>query len=85
MMNANDINFIAGVLRSLPAEVREATAPRFEQSLMAHYPGAFNAAKWRRVMATANDPPQPANALEERLLALPDNAALKTWKEKPRR
>ena len=85
-MTANDIKIIADVLRSLPAEVREVAAPRFEQSLMAHYPGAFNAAKWRRVMATANDPPQPANALEERLLGLPNNAALKTWsKEKPRR
>ena len=83
MMNANDINFIAGVLRSLPAEVREVAAPRFEQSLMAHYPDAFNIAKWRCAMATANA--QPVSALEERLLALPDNAALKTWKEKPRR
>ena len=86
MINANDINFIAGVLRSLPAEVREVAAPRFEQSLMAHYPEAFNVAKWRRAMATANDPPRPVSALEERLLGLPDNAALKTWrKEKPRR
>jgi hypothetical protein len=83
MMNANDINFIAGVLRSLPAEVREVAAQRFEQSLMAHYPDAFNVAKWRRAMATAIDPPR--SELEERLLALPDNAALKTWKENPPR
>jgi hypothetical protein len=65
--------------------VREVAAPRFEQSLMAHYPEAFNVATWRRAMATANDPPRPVSALEERLLALPDNAALKRWQEKPRR
>ena len=86
MMNANDFEIIAGVLRSLPDEVREVVARRFEQSLMAHYPDAFNLAKWRRAMATANDPSRPISALEERLLGLPDNAALKTWsKEKPRR
>jgi len=83
MMNANDIKFIAGVLRLLPAEARQVAAPRFEQSLMAQYPDAFNVAKWRRAMATANDAPR--SELEECLLALPDNAALKTWKEKPRR
>jgi len=53
---------------------------------MAHYPDAFNLAKWRRTMATGDDPSRPISALEERLLALPDNAALKTWrKEKPLR
>ena len=84
MMNANDFKIIAGVLRSLPDEVREVAAPRFEQSLMAHYPDAFNLAQWRRAMATGNDPSRPISALEERLLGLPDNAALKTWrKEKP--
>jgi hypothetical protein len=36
MMNANDFEIIAGVLRSLPDEMREVAAPRFEQSLMAH-------------------------------------------------
>ena len=86
MMTANDFEIIAGVLRSLPDEVREVAAPRFEQSFTAHYPNAFNLAKWRRAMATANDPSRPISALEERLLGLPNNAALKTWsKEKPRR
>jgi len=85
MMTVNDIKIIADVLRSLPAEVREVVAPRFEKTLMAHYPDAFDVGKWRRAMATTDDPPRPASALEERLLALPDNAALKTWKEKPRR
>jgi hypothetical protein len=86
MMTANDIKIIADVLRLLPVHVREVVAPRFEQSLEAHCPNAFNLAKWRRAMATADDPSQPRSALEERLLNLPDNAALKTWsKEKPRR
>jgi|SRR5215831_7003049 len=86
MMNPYDIKIIADVLLSLPAEVREVAAPCFEQSLIAHYPGAFNVAEWRRAMATTNDPSRPISALEERLLGLPDNAALKTWrKEKPRR
>jgi len=85
MMTANDIKIIVDVLRSLPAEVREVVAPRFEHALEAHYPNAFNLAKWRCAIATPNDP-RPVSALEERLLGLPDNAALKTWsKEKPRR
>ena len=53
MMTANDFEIIAGVLRSLPDEVREVAAPRFEQSLIAHYPDVFNLAKWRRAIATA--------------------------------